>query len=376
MPETITLSAVGDIVAYHREPERAFEFTIDELLKGDVRFAQNERHYSDKEIKFGADMYELAPVSHVEALKGPKFDVLSFASNHSMDFGPETMLKSIEHLRGAGFTVIGAGANEAAARVPAIVESKGTKVGFLAYCSVLRPGHNADKDKPGAAPMRAFTHYHQVDWNPGTVPQIMSFPHSGDLDAIIADMEKLRPQVDVVAISLHWGIHFTPAMIADYQKEVAHKLIDAGADMILGHHPHELKAVEIYKGRPIFYSMGNFAFDQPAAVIKGAMSRSEVEYKKISSWNFAIDDDEWADYCFPPQARYSMIAKIEITGSEVGRVSFVPCLINGRAQPQVVYPDDPRFAEFITYMEEITASQDIKTRFRADGGDIVVEAGL
>lgn len=375
MTEMITLSAVGDIVAYHKEPERAFEFTADELAKADIRFAQNERHYSDEEIPQTEEMYELAPAKHVQALKRAKFDVLSFASNHSMDFGAKVMFKTIEHLTSAGFPVIGAGANEAEARRPIIIERKGTKIGFLAYCSVLKPGQAATKAKPGVAPMRAFTHYHQVDFNPGTNPEIMSFAHREDLKALLVDVAALRKQVDIVAVSLHWGVHFTPAVIAAYQKEIAHSLIDAGVDIILGHHPHELKAVEIYRGKPIFYSMGNFAFDQPQAVIRGAMARSDVEFKKIRSWNFALDDGEWPDYCFPPQARYSMIAKFSINGSKISRVSFVPVLINGRAQPKIVPANDEQFGKFITYMQDLSSSQDINTKYVADGGEIVVEAG-
>ena len=66
-------------------------------------------------------------------------------------------------------------------------------------------------------------------------------------------------------VSLHWGIHFVRGDLADYQREVAHAAIEAGADMILGHHPHVLKAIELYRGKPIFYSLGNFAIEQPRA---------------------------------------------------------------------------------------------------------------
>jgi hypothetical protein len=85
--------------------------------------------------------------------------------------------------------------------------------------------------------------------------------HRDDLAALCADVAQARREADLVIVSLHWGIHFVPAVIADYQREVAHAAIDAGAELILGHHAHILKGVELYRGKAIFYSLGNLLFD-------------------------------------------------------------------------------------------------------------------
>lgn len=372
----LNLCAVGDIVAYHREPERAFVHTADYLARGDVRFAQNERHYSDEVAAPTATvMTERASAAHVPALKAGGFDVISFASNHAMDFGPAYLAETVRHLTDQGFAVIGIGKDAADARAPAIVERNGVRVAFLAYCSVLRPGQDATDTRAGVAPMRAYTHYHQIDYQPGTNPQILSFAHKEDLEAIVADAKAARTKADVVVVSLHWGVHFTPAVIAMYQKEVAHRLIDEGVDAILGHHAHELKAVEIYKGKPIFYSLGNFAFDQPQTVIKEKLKHNETMAKLVPQRNFTLDDPAWPDYCFPPQARLSMIANIEFGDGGIEKVSFYPVKIDGRAVPHVVPPDSPEFAEFVAYMEEISRSQDIDTIYTADGERIAITAG-
>lgn len=368
----VTLSAVGDIVGFHQRPERAFAFTAQHLQKADILFAQNERHYGATPAHDTGDMVEKVPAAHVQALKQGGFDVVSFASNHAMDFGAEVMMETVQHLREVGFSVIGVGRSGEEARQPAIIERNGCKVAFLAYCSVLKPGQAATATKAGVAPMRAHTHYHQVDYQPGTQPEILTFPYQDDLQAMLADVAALRGQVDVLAVSLHWGVHFTPEVIATYQREVAHKLIDAGVDMILGHHAHELKAVEIYRGKPIFYSLGNFAFDQPQAVIKRAMQNSEIVRKLVTGWNFELDDPAWSEYCFPPNSRYSMIARITLRDNRIDRVSFLPVMINGEAQPVVVEASDPRFPAFVDYMTRISSSQQIHTRYVAEGEEIVV----
>ena len=78
---------------------------------------------------------------------------------------------------------------------------------------------------------------------------------------MVEDIKQVRSVADVVIVSMHWGIHFMPAKLATYQKEVGHAAIDAGADLIIGTHPHILKGIEVYKGKVIFYSLGNFAMD-------------------------------------------------------------------------------------------------------------------
>ena len=86
----------------------------------------------------------------------------------------------------------------------------------------------------------------------------------------------LRKQVDIVALSIHWGIHFIPAVLADYQREVAHAAIDAGADVILGHHTHILKPIEVYKGKVIFYSLANFAWIRLRLLRRTWTSRTSI----------------------------------------------------------------------------------------------------
>jgi hypothetical protein len=272
--------------------------------------------------------------------------------------------------------VIGAGKNIEEARKPAILERNGTKIAYLAYCSVLRPGYEAGVNKPGCAPMRASTFYKQVDYQPGTPPAIISLAESDDLEAMKEDIEKVRPLVDVVVVSMHWGIHYIPAVLAMYQREIAHEAIDVGADLILGHHPHVLKGIEVYKGKAIFYSMGNFAFDLPQSV---RTARQNMKSKRLASDLTSLGlgghvkvDPEYAElYAWPAESRKSMIVKCLISNKKIKKISFLPVLVNTKAQPVVVTRED-EFREALRHIQEISFSQGLNTEFSTEKGEIVI----
>lgn len=372
--ENVSLYAVGDVAAFFKDPESMFDYTAPILNEADITFCQNERHYTNRyseehDLMPGVPFTEISPLEHAAALKRGGFDVVSFASNHCMDLGPDAMLGTIAALRDHGFTVIGAGKNIEEARKPAILERKGTKIALLAYASVIRPGWEAGINRPGCAPMRASTFYQQRDYQPATPPTIISLAYAEDLEAMREDIKKVRPLVDIVVVSFHWGIHFIPAAIAMYQREVAHVAIDAGVDLIFGHHPHELKGIEVYRGKAIFYSMGNFAFDSPLPV---RMAREEVDPKK-NLYKYKVDPEYAELYAWPAQCRKSMIVKCRISDKRIEKLSFLPVLINTKAQPVLVSRED-EFQEALSYIREISLSQGLNTEFSTEKGEIVVAA--
>jgi len=139
------------------------------------------------------------------------YDVLAYASNHGMDLGPDVMLETIQVLRDLGFKVVGSGENIEEARRPEFVEAKGVKFGFLAYCSVLLPNCQAGETSPGIAPMRAYTHYLQTDFQPGTPPKILTFPYKDDLAAMLADIRAAKERCDMLVVGFHWVCTAKPA---------------------------------------------------------------------------------------------------------------------------------------------------------------------
>ncbi|MFC1987469.1 CapA family protein [Chloroflexota bacterium] len=175
------------------------------------------------------------------------------------------------------------------------------------------------------------------------------------------DIKKLRPLVDILILSIHWGVHFVPALIAMYQKEVGYAAIDAGVDLILGHHPHILKGIEVYKGKVIFYSLCNFVM--PSA--KGA-SRS----KSILAGR--RDFPDYPDYRYPVDSRKSMVAKCLISNKQIDKVSYLPIMINGHAQPEILSCSDKRSTEVFDYIEWCCRDQGLHTRFSREVDEVIV----
>jgi poly-gamma-glutamate capsule biosynthesis protein CapA/YwtB (metallophosphatase superfamily) len=368
----VKLFAVGDVAPRRACPAEIFDGCRTVLRSADLVLGQIESVLSDRgsplpQARLAMRSEPLAAAAIREAGIG----VGSLAGNHCLDWGSEALADTIAHARGAGIAVCGAGLDETEARSPAMVEAAGQRVAVLAYSSILPQDYQATGRRGGCAPMRAHTVYHQVEHDqPGTPARTLTFSHREDLAALARDVARAREVADFVAVSIHWGIHFVPAEIADYQREIAYAAIDAGAGAVLGHHPHILKGIEMRRGRPIFYSLGNFAIEQPQAFAADVLSSRGFE--EIRTLNKGFDPGR--AYIAPPDTQKSMIAKLQIEGGEVVRVAYQPVQIGDDAVPRVLSAGDSRFEEIGAYVEAIGRSQGLRTQFTVDGDDVVVSA--
>jgi poly-gamma-glutamate capsule biosynthesis protein CapA/YwtB (metallophosphatase superfamily) len=335
----VTFLAVGDIALRTEAPHTQLAGVAPLLRAGDITFGQLETALSNRGarqlhpgFRGRSGEVEKDPRSGAALLADAGFDVLSFAGNHTLDRGPSALRDTLDAATEAGLSVIGAGADLATARRPAIVDVEGTRIGVLAYCSVTPRGFAATADRPGVAPLRARTFYEQVDWQPGTAPRIHTTTWPADLAAMAADIAALRPEVDVLVVSAHWGIHFEPGTIADYQYEAAHAAVDAGADLVIGHHAHVVKGVEFYRGAPILYSIGNLTLlprgDHGEPLVPGGPT---------------LD------------AQFTMVLRVEITDGGIDRVAIVPCWLDGALEPQPIPATDPRFADYLRFLDRVSA---------------------
>lgn len=360
--KTLSVYAVGDVIPDWPNPESLFALALPKLQEPDILFGQLEAALAkttQRQIQVPSTR-QVGP-EKVSALTAAGFDVMSFAGNHALDRGEDAFYETIETLTKNDIAVVGVGKNLAEARKPLILERKETKVAFLSYCAVLPKGYDAGTDKPGCAPLRISTFYEQIDWQPGTPPKIVTIANKDDVAAMLDDIAKARSQADVVILSIHWGVHFIPAVLAMYQQEVGHAAIDAGADLIVGHHPHILKAIEVYKGKVIFYSLGNFVV--PSS--KGRKSEGRVHYN-------VKQDPEYLHYPYPVDARKTMIAKCLITDKKIEKVSYFPALINKEIQPEPLLPDDERFEDVRRYVDDVSREVGIETRFTVEGDEVVI----
>ncbi|MGB3483575.1 MAG: CapA family protein [Mycobacterium sp.] len=335
------------------------------LQSADLRFCQSEGTYAESGSMGSSGLRGAGPNDPrgYPAFRDGKFDIVSMASNHTMDWGQDALLETIEKMRADGSRTIGAGRDIVEARTPAIVEVNGTTIGFLGYCSVAPKSYYAVEGRTGVAPMRAITHYEPVeDDQPGTPCEILTWPLARDLEALVDDVEKLRRKVDVVVVSLHWGVHHIPALIADYQPVVAHAAIDAGADLILGHHAHIPKGVEVYNGKVIFYGIGNFALDfnegrKPDVAWKEGV---KAVYRKFGT-------PGPGEYRQKLEANFGLMIEVEFGDGLISDVGMRPVRINSNKEPVPVSASDPEGAEVIGYIEHISREAGLGASFEIDG---------
>jgi poly-gamma-glutamate synthesis protein (capsule biosynthesis protein) len=245
-PDTrpITIAIVGDIMlgrsvnAQILAGNDAFPFTYTgEYLRGfDLTVGNLECVVSSLGMPVPGKPYTFRgdPKGFVR-LTGAGFDILSLANNHSGDYGQDAFIDMLAQLPKHGFTPLGGGHNLAQAHQPVIRQVRSTKIAFLSYCEIDPYSFAATPSSPGHA------------WLDPTLMR--------------ADIRALRPEVDYLIVFTHWGIEYQP-LETGHQQAMARLAIDAGADFVVGGHPHVIQPNEIYAGKPIVYSLGNFVFDE------------------------------------------------------------------------------------------------------------------
>jgi poly-gamma-glutamate capsule biosynthesis protein CapA/YwtB (metallophosphatase superfamily) len=370
--DTVTLLAVGDCGPVHGPhngyPAGHFTSPLRNLLaRADLRIANCERQYSDRPIDASRTKHGCQPSSMAAIFPEFGFDVLTLANNHMMDAGPEALLDTRDILEGLGIRVTGAGRDLTQAREPAIVESNGLFIGFLAYCSALPKGSEAGEDKVGVAALRVHTTYE--DRGVQAPVRVRTKADPADLAMLLDDIRALKRLVDVVVVNLHAGVIWVPRVISDYQVEVAHACIDAGAELVLGHHPHILKGIEVYKGKTIFYSLSHLCMTkpEPAAV----WSEAPWMHGALGNHNELDPDMPLLPYGRP--ARLTMVAKARFSADGVQDVSFVPVTIDREYRPVPASRTDKAFDEVLAYVE--WSSEGLPHRFEVDGDEVRVLPG-
>ncbi|MDA8234224.1 MAG: CapA family protein [Clostridia bacterium] len=163
------------------------------------------------------------------------FDVVTLANNHSLDFGQTALRETMTNLKKYKINYTGAGENWTEAARPLFLERQGYKIAVLGFTRVIPDPFWAAKDN-----------------RPGLAAAYDPFP-------VLEAIKETRPKADLIIVNIHWGKEDAP-FPEEYQPKLAKAMVDAGADIIMGHHPHVLQGIEIYKGKIIAYSLGNFVF--------------------------------------------------------------------------------------------------------------------
>lgn len=337
----VELIIIGDAQVHSRRPDplTAFQRMRDTLTRADLVYA-NVEGLLVPSVGTKIDIPDKPEWTHpgpggAKALKASNITVVGVANNVAS--GRQNILKSLAALDAQGITHVGAGKNLDEAHVPAIVERKGVKIGFLQYTA--RWYRDADMIATATEPGVA-----RLSSRDGVTID------AGDLARVKADIAALRPKVDIVVVSHHNRDGSTPVQFDGkqgtfaskdrtrneaYQQTFAHMALDAGADLVFGHGTHTVQGVELYKGKPILYAIGHSNFDQPG-------------------YEHSTD---------------GLVVRTVIKGKKIARVSFVPVT---RDDKNDVYLLDPNAGEGATLVKAVTDRSPMPVTLRIDGREVVL----
>ncbi len=241
----VNVCAVGDILLYRGVRDRLIENGYDYpyervkhiLKKADIAFGNLECPLTDggSPVLKRRDLIFKGDPDNACALKKAGFDVLNLANNHTMDYGRGGLVSTLNLLQALKIRVVGACLNPELARKPVFVCRHGSTIGFIGYTVFPPEGYIYSEDKPDVARV--------------------------DEERMRKEIGDARKHCDFLVISFHWGKEYE-FFASENQKKLAHAAVDSSASLVIGHHPHVLQGIEQYKGKLIFYSLGNFVFDK------------------------------------------------------------------------------------------------------------------
>ena len=352
-----TIAMVGDIFLQEALPRTAELAAVSELLRGvDVAFGNLETPVSARGTPVDKWINMRMMPDLLSDVVDMGFDIVTLANNHMWDFGEVAFFDTLRHLDDYALPYVGAGANLDEAWAAEILPVGDISVAFLGASSTLGPGSAAAAGRPGVAPIQISESYHLDPpaslEQPGSAPYVFTSAWREDLERAIAAVEDARAKADFVALALHWGVppFWRPRFqdgLADYQIEVGRALIEAGADVIVGHHPHSLQEVEIHCGKPIFYSLGNFVFHHN----KGPVNETPVSRNAPYSVNVDRRNREWSE---------TVIVLAEFAASGEARYSLQPALLDSVGNPQLLAGDEGRAV--IERLDQMSPKAEIRFR--------------
>lgn len=341
----VTLLLMGDTNIQQREdPASAYQNVLPTLRAADIRFANLEGPLAGTssnpllpDIEHKVGWTHSAP-EMVKALITAGIDGVGVANNVTYPY--QAMLRSLAVLDEANIGHTGGGHHIDAAHRPLIITRDGVRFGFLQYTTLYWPyDHAATPEAPGVAAVKIFTSYRpppDVLHKPGARPIIVTSADGDARERMLADIRVLNDSVDIVVASFHWGVSLQ-SRIDDYQRDLARAAVEAGADIIMGHGPHVLQPIEVWQGKPIFYSLANFAFD----------------------WWFLRD-----------RTKDGLLVRAVISDGHLARVSAVPVTRDAENNPILL---DPNFGEGRRmFLELVRLSGAATAPLRIEGKEIVI----
>jgi len=346
--EALTLLLAGDLVLDVEDADHWLSGIAPAIRAADIAIGHLEvphtRHGSELDADIPAPG---APPENLEALKRAGFDAVSLAGNHIADCGEKGIADTIEALDRLGIAHTGAGSSLSRARVAASMECRGRRVALLSFNCV-------GPEAAWAADTRAGCNYLRIRTEDGSpvAPAARLVELSPDaLERLREDISIARAAADLVVVALHKGIVHTRAKLAPYERPLAAAALEAGADVVVGHHAHILRGIEVLHGRPVFHGLGN------ACVVTHALSPAQ-DHPARAAWArrrrelFGFEPDpRYTLAPFHPEAVHSALGVVRWHGDGRLTAGIVPVFVEPPGRPVCV--DDERAEAVVAYIERI-----------------------
>jgi poly-gamma-glutamate synthesis protein (capsule biosynthesis protein) len=378
MGKKITVLAAGEMILGMEDgdPFSPFDAVKDMFKEADLVFGHLEHMHTERPMLQGKYMAPPPPARNIEGLEYAHFDAVTLAGNPTFMQGAPGVEDTIKWLDDHGIGHVGAGMNIDEARKPLITERGGVKFGFIAV-NCLGGTAAAGLNKAGAAYVDVLTYYPPPMF-PGATPAALTFLEPWSLKALKEDIRALRPQCDVLIVVLHKGMSLdNEAVLADYEYELPRHCINEGADLIVSNHAHLLKAMEFYKGVPIYHCLGNLVTIFPYQVHSMFKEEPETTLNRSKLRPRSGRSRSWLDldtpnFPFHPAGRQSMIGKIVVDADtkKIEQVGFHPVYIDRDGHPIPVGKSELGQKVF-DYMEKITAGARCNAKYKWDGDEII-----
>jgi poly-gamma-glutamate synthesis protein (capsule biosynthesis protein) len=341
LPERKSISLLGDLLMRRCLNPDSYE-VASLLSESDLVLGNFETSLATKGYPAPKVTNLSAPHEILKDLKRMNLKAVSLANNHTTDFGLEGLFETMEVMDQHGISHAGAGMTLKEALKPVIIVFGGIKVAFFSCGATIINLACAREDRPGLAPLRVNTtidldsrvHQEYVTLYPNIITRV----DENDLNNVLNSVEQTRKDVDIIIMSIHWGLSGQP-MVLEYEIQTAHTMLDHGVDIIMGHSPHVLHGIEMYKGKPIFYSLGHFVMhmydlSRPYVPIPQPLRRNEM------------------DFGFRWHSNETAIGKVVLEDSKIRRMEMTPIKLDKTGNPRLC--DDESANMILEYLRVVS----------------------
>lgn len=340
----LDLLLLGDLILDAPDPDHWLSGLRTIIRTADLAIGHLEVPHTRRGEERGGDIPAPgADPAHLSALRRAGISALSLAGNHMMDRGAEGAVDTIAELNRLGIAHCGVGATIDEARRPVVLTHADVRIGLLSYNCVGPESSWAEPDKPGCAFIR-------ITPDAGShVSPTADLVHidASSLAKALADIRNARAACDVLIVALHKGLVHRPVVLAPYERPLAQAAVDAGADIVVGHHAHIVKGIEIWRGRPIFHGLGN------GCVVTQALSPAETHPRR-AEWArrrrelFGFEPDPRYELApFHPEAIHAMLGRVRYQDGRLD-IGFVPVHVEPPGRPVAPTPEQAlRTTEYI-----------------------------